>query len=220
MAKQVFIIGAGGFARETFDVYIDLNREEDVLGFLEENCKKDGEMLNGRPIHDISYFNSFNKPKNEFLLIGAMGSTKRRRLLTRLENEGFQFDTIIHKSVIKSRWVKIGAGSIITPGVIMTCQVELGRHVIVNLGVRIGHDVTIGNFTTLSPGVEIMGCAALGEQVYVGTNATVIDHVKVGNGAIIAAGAVVTKDVLEMALVAGVPAEVKKIYRTETEKPW
>jgi sugar O-acyltransferase (sialic acid O-acetyltransferase NeuD family) len=220
MAKQVFIIGAGGFARETFDVYIDLNREEDVLGFLEENCKKDGEMLNGRPIHDISYFNSFNKPKNEFLLIGAMGSTKRRRLLTRLENEGFQFDTIIHKSVIKSRWVKIGAGSIITPGVIMTCQVELGRHVIVNLGVRIGHDVTIGNFTTLSPGVEIMGCAALGEQVYVGTNATVIDHVKVGNGAIIAAGAVVTKDVLEMALVAGVPAEVKKIYRTEPEKPW
>ncbi len=220
MAKKVFIIGAGGFARETFDVYIDLKREDAVLSFLEENCKKDGEMLNGRSIHDISYLNALNETKNEFLLIGAMGSTKRRRLLTRLENEGFQFDTIIHKSVIKSRWVKIGAGSIITPGVIMTCQVELGRHVIVNLGVRIGHDVTIGNFTTLSPGVEIMGCAALGEQVYVATNATVIDHVKVGNGAIIAAGAVVTKDVPEMALVAGVPAEVKKIYRTETEKPW
>jgi sugar O-acyltransferase (sialic acid O-acetyltransferase NeuD family) len=220
MTKKVFIIGAGGFAREAFDVYIDLKREEDVLGFLEENCKIDGKMLNGRPVHDISYLNTFKEPKNEFLLIGAIGSTKRKRLLTNLENSGFQFDTIIHKSVIHSRWVKIGGGSIITPGVIMTCQIELGRHVIVNLGVRIGHDVTIGNFTTLSPGAEIMGRAALGEQVYVGTNATVLNRVKVGNGAIIAAGAVVTKDVPEMALVAGVPAEVKKIYRTEEEKPW
>jgi sugar O-acyltransferase (sialic acid O-acetyltransferase NeuD family) len=220
MTKKVFIVGAGGFARETFDIYLDLNREGDVLGFLEENCKKNGELLNGLPVNDISYLNTVKASKNEILLIGAMGSTKRKRLLSKLESDGFQFDTVIHNSVIQSRWVKIGAGSIITPGVIMTCQVQLGKHVIVNLGSRIGHDVIIGDFTTLSPGAEIMGCAALGEQVYVGVNATVIDHVKVGKGAVIAAGAVVTKNVPEMALVAGVPAKVKKIYSNEQEKPW
>lgn len=216
--EKVLIIGAGGFARETFDVYIDLGREEDVLCFLEENCKKDGEMLNGRPVHDISYLSQFRKSKP--LLIGAMGSTKRKRLLMKLEDEGFSFDTVIHPSAMRSRWVSIGHGSIVTAGVIMTCQVEIGKHVMLNLGARVGHDVHIGDYTTLSPGSEIMGSVTLGNEVYVGANATILEHVKVGNGAIIAAGAVVTKDVPEMSLVAGVPAEVKKIYSTQEEKPW
>ena len=65
-----------------------------------------------------------------------------------------------------------------------------------------------------------MGRVTLGEEVYVGTNATIIERVKVGNGALIAAGAVVIEDVPEMSLVAGVPAKVKKTYNSQEEKPW
>jgi acetyltransferase-like isoleucine patch superfamily enzyme len=65
-----------------------------------------------------------------------------------------------------------------------------------------------------------MGKALVGEQVFVGANATIVDHVKVGDCAVIAAGAVVTEDVPEMALAAGVPARVKKIYGPSEEKPW
>lgn len=219
MDKAVFILGAGGFARETLNVYIDLGRETDVIGFLEEDCKNDGEILNGKPVHDISYLNHFHE-KNRPLLIGAIGSTKRRRLLMELEAKGYRFDTAIHPNVIRSRWVRIGDGSVVTAGVIMTCQVDVGRHVILNLGVRIGHDVRIGDYTTLSPGVEVMGGAIVGNGVYVGTNATIIDRVKVGAGAIIAAGAVVIRDVPALSLVAGVPAEIKKIYKSQEEKPW
>jgi hypothetical protein len=42
MGQPIFILGAGGMARETFDLYIETGREGDVLGFLEENCKNDG----------------------------------------------------------------------------------------------------------------------------------------------------------------------------------
>jgi len=48
--------------------------------------------------------------------------------------------------------------------------------------------------------------------VWIGNNATIMSGVKVGDGAIIAAGAIVTHDVPSYAIVAGVPAKVIK-YR-------
>ena len=50
----------------------------------------------------------------------------------------------------------------------------------------------------------------IGKQVWIGANATILPGVTVGDGAVIAAGAVVTRDVPERAVVAGVPARVVK----------
>ena len=52
----------------------------------------------------------------------------------------------------------------------------------------------------------------IGNDVWIGTNAIIVGGVRVGTGAVIAAGAVVTKDVPPYAVVAGVPARVIK-YR-------
>ena len=50
----------------------------------------------------------------------------------------------------------------------------------------------------------------IGNNVWVGANCTILKGVSIGNGAIIAAGAVVTGDVPEYTIVAGVPARVIK----------
>lgn len=57
----------------------------------------------------------------------------------------------------------------------------------------------------------------IGHDVWIGTRALVLDGVKVGNGAIIGAGAVVVKDVPPYAIVGGVPAKVLR-YRFESAK--
>jgi acetyltransferase-like isoleucine patch superfamily enzyme len=48
----------------------------------------------------------------------------------------------------------------------------------------------------------------IGRDVWIGANAVIIGGVTIGDGAVVAAGAVVTKDVGAGALVAGVPAKV------------
>lgn len=56
----------------------------------------------------------------------------------------------------------------------------------------------------------------IGNDVWIGTRVIIVDGIKIGNGAIIAAGAVVTKDVPAYAIVGGVPAKIIK-YRFSNE---
>ena len=57
----------------------------------------------------------------------------------------------------------------------------------------------------------------IGHDVWIGAKAVILDGVKIGNGAIVASGAIVTRDVPPFAIVGGVPAKVLK-FRFNEEK--
>lgn len=64
----------------------------------------------------------------------------------------------------------------------------------------------------LSLNIQEYKTIVIGNDVWIGTRVTIIDGVSIGDGSIIAAGAVVVKDVPPMAIVGGVPAKLIK-YR-------
>lgn len=67
------------------------------------------------------------------------------------------------------------------------------------------HDIQDPNFTANFAPVKI------GERCWIGTSALILEGVTIGDGAVVAAGAVVTKDVEPYTVVGGVPArEIKK----------
>ena len=79
-------------------------------------------------------------------------------------------------------------------------------------GCQIGHNVV---FATLNHGLApedrqttYPAPITLGKNVWVGSNSTILQGVTVGDNAVIAAGAVVTKDVPENTIVGGVPARI------------
>lgn len=64
---------------------------------------------------------------------------------------------------------------------------------------------------------EEMGRTVVGNDVWIGCNAVVMDDITIGNGAIIGAGAVVTKNVPPYAIVTGVPARIIRYRFTAQE---
>lgn len=63
-----------------------------------------------------------------------------------------------------------------------------------------------------NPSSFVRGNITIGSDVWIGANCTILDNVMIGNGAVVAAGAVVTKSVPPYAIVGGNPAKIIK-YR-------
>lgn len=98
--------------------------------------------------------------------------------------------------------------------------INYGAHILDACKVRIGKNTMIGprvNIYAASHPLDHMerrkdACTAkpvdIGEDVWIGGNCTILPGVTIGNGAVIGAGSVVTKDVPAMAVVAGNPARI------------
>jgi len=211
---MIYILGAGGFAREVLNIYIDLGKDAEVAGFLEENCQRRDALLNEKIMGDISILNSLDR--YNIKLICGIGTPLRKRLIEYTKELGYKYDTIIHPSVIKSKWVTFGEGNIICAGNIFTSQITIGDYTIVNLDCTIGHDVNIGEYTTISPGVHISGKVSIGNGCFIGTGVVIAEKISIGMNSCVGAGAVVTEDIPENVLAVGVPAKpVRKLTTSD-----
>jgi sugar O-acyltransferase (sialic acid O-acetyltransferase NeuD family) len=109
-------------------------------------------------------------------------------------------------SAYVSPHAKLGQGCIVQRSVSILPDVEAGMAVKFNVGAAVHHDCRIGDYCTLAPGARLLGAVELGEGVYLGSHAVVLQKRRVGAGAVIGAGAVVIADVPAGATVVGVPA--------------
>lgn len=92
-------------------------------------------------------------------------------------------------------------------------QITCGDTIEVGYGATIGRDVVIRSFdghTIMCNDYQISEPIKIGRHVWIGQGATVLKGVSIGEGAIIAAKALVTKDVPAHTIVAGIPAKVIK----------
>lgn len=109
--------------------------------------------------------------------------------------------------------------------------ISLGNNSGLGIKCRVRGPLIIGNDVMMGPEVIILGgghnhlrtdipmrlqgsstpkLTQIGNDVWIGTRAIIMSGVKIGNGVIIGAGAVVTKDIPNYAIVGGVPAKIIK----------
>jgi sugar O-acyltransferase (sialic acid O-acetyltransferase NeuD family) len=194
------IIGYGGFAKEVYHSIRTSDNTEIEVFFVDDEY-----YVGLNKTLPLSEFN-----EEEYEVIVAIGDPIVRSQIVERLPKNTKYFTHIHKSVIiLGNDVKIGKGSIICAGSIITSNIEIGNHSQLNLQTTIGHDVVLGDFFTSAPGVKISGNCNIGERVYFGTNSCVKQKIKITNDVTIGLNSGVVKNINESGVYVGTP--LKKI---------
>ena len=121
--------------------------------------------------------------------------------------------------------VTIGDQAVIMMGAIINIGAEIGEKTMIDMGAVLGGRATVGKNCHIGAGTVLAGVieppsaqpVIIEDDVVIGANAVVLEGVKVGQGAVVAAGAIVIDDVEPYTVVGGVPARVLKKLDDQTK---
>lgn len=127
-------------------------------------------------------------------------------------------DVRIEPGAVIRDYVILGSKAIVMMGAIINLGATIGQETMIDMNAIIGGRAIIGDRCHIGAGAVISGVieppsakpVIIEDDVLIGANAVILEGVKVHRGAVVAAGAVVTKDVPENMIVAGVPASIVK----------
>lgn len=214
--KDLIILGTGDCAREIAHVVERVNEHSgetvwNILGFSTDRLELVGTEVDGYKV--ICTDDGVNAWPEEINVICSLGVARaRRRVISNITNPNVRFATIIDPDAKIFRDTVVGEGSIICAGNVISINVNVGKHVIINWNCSIGHDAVIEDYSVINPGVNISGKVSVGSCTDIGVGSKVIQGLDIGPNTTVGAGSVVIKDIPSGCLAVGVPAKPIKYY--------
>ncbi|WP_298432755.1 acetyltransferase [Geobacter sp.] len=210
--RSVLIWGCGGHGREVNWLCEQAGIE--VVGFLDERPEMRGVVIDDVPVlGDIVDVLSL-RGTVEVVCAGVGSPSLKKKFFEKTRSASFTIaEPIVHPAVTVSKRNRLGIGCVVCEGTVMTVNIDIGHHVVINRIVNIGHDCVIGDFSTIAPGVNLSGNVYIGEGAYIGTGASIKEKTVVGDWSMVGGGAFVRQDVPARTMYAGVPARFVKQWK-------
>jgi sugar O-acyltransferase (sialic acid O-acetyltransferase NeuD family) len=184
------LIGNGGHAREVMaQMGVKLDRFVDDQYVDEETF----------PISKLD-------PEKHAVMIAVADSKDRFDIVQRLP-KGIQFFNFIHPTALIMDNVEIGEGSFIGAYSILTTNIKIGKHAILNRGNHIGHDCRIGDYFSAMPGAIVSGNVTIYSLVYMGNNSSIREKLSIHSLATIGMNSAVVKNIEDGGTYVGCPAK-------------
>ena len=188
------LVGYGGHAREVM-AQMGVN----LTCFVDDDYVVEGTQ-------PLSKFN----PKKYALMVAVADSKDRFDIVQRLPKETKYFTWVHPTALIMDNNIEIGEGSFIGAYSILTTNIKIGKHAILNRGNHIGHDCVIGDYFSAMPGAIVSGNARIYDCVYMGNNSSIREKLSIHSMCKIGMNAAVVKHIEDGETYVGVP--VKKIF--------
>lgn len=207
--RPLVIIGAGGFARETAEIVRAINGQRptwQLLGYLDDDPCLWGLERAGLAVlggtewlasTDVSTVVCVGSPRN---------FASRASIVERLALAEDRYATLVHPGASIASSTTIGRGTVISAGCVTTADVTIEDHVAIMPQCVFTHDDVIGSFVTCGAGVRVAGGVTVRSGAYLGSGALIREHLTIGERSLVGMGAVVTRDVPDDEVWAGVPA--------------
>lgn len=213
---DIVVVGSGGLGREVLwllrspgtqlTLADGTNRRPNVLGFLDDDPAKQGAIINGACV--LGGMDWLEDKPHHAVAIAIGKPLVRRQMQHRLRELRAVFPACLSVNISIGERVTIGEGTIVLPGVVVTCNVSVGKFVLLNPNVSVSHDGAIGDYCSLGPGVSLAGNVTVHEGCDIGTQASAIPGAVIGSHTVIGAGACVLGEIPPDATAVGVPARV------------
>lgn len=204
--RPIKIVGCGAHGR----VIADIARAagEPVSGFIDDNpgAAPAGFAAEGPTRDAVPRFVAMHR-----FVVAIGDAAARRSVAEMILAAGGELATLIHPTAVIAPDVTLGAGTVVMAGAIINTGTRIGRFAIVNTGAIVDHDNIIEDNVQIAPGCTLAGRVTCRRDCFIGTGATIIPRIVVGEGACVAAGATVIRPVKPHTLVAGCPAIEKKV---------
>ena len=184
------LIGNGGHAKEVMaQMGVTLTRFVDDE-YVDENTSP------------LSQFN----PKEHIAMVAISNPKDRYDMVQKLPKDTKYF-TFMHPTALIMGNVEIGEGSFIGAYSILTTNIKIGNHSILNRSNHIGHDCLIGSYFSAMPGAIVSGNVRIYDLVYMGNNSSIKEKLFVHSFSTIGMNSAVVKHIEEPGVYVGVPSK-------------
>jgi len=182
------LIGASGHARE-----VNSQMGNKLPMFVDDEYS----TSETQPISKLDF--------NEYeIMVAVANPIDRERIIERLPKNAVFF-TYIHPTALILGNIEIPEGCFVGAYSIITCDIKIGKHSILNRMCQIGHDCIIGDYLSMMPGSIISGNCDIGTCFYIGNNSSVKEKIKICNDVTIGLLSGVVKNIEEPGIYIGTP---------------
>jgi sugar O-acyltransferase (sialic acid O-acetyltransferase NeuD family) len=204
---DIYVVGARAQARVSHQTLV---AEGHRAPYVFDHDRSVSKPWDCELIHDDSDFERYARKCEAFLVcIGDVGRGQIRvEFSRRLEAVGLAPYSAIHPTTFVPKSAKVGRGLQTFPCAVVGDFTDIGDYCILGINCAVDHDGRIGCGVHVMGGASVAGSVKIGEFATVGANATILPGLTIGRNSIVGAGAVVTKDVPDDVVVAGVPARI------------